>query len=340
MTTDQLVLALPEDVTRVVDHTAANTEIESDVFLGSQDDRETLRAMIEDAEDEFRAATNADMRVSRMGTPGSRETFEQVTYSIDGHRAFKQNYTGVSSDYRPTEVHKRLENGRVLPFDSAEGDAAYLYRGMAGDTGTGDTWEEITDEENETWVIVDHRAGEIQFHPILLLQSMIAGRQGVSVLNNQLRELRIAISYRYGSLGGDRSRGGLTELSAQLGDVAPPTTLSIADAARLPTGEAAGTILLRVGTEYVRAVIDQTNDELTITTRGARGTDRQSWDSGTSVHYVPPSVIKAVAARAGMDWVTSGKYNEYLPDADDALNRNDVLDQLRNTYDTTVQALS
>lgn len=342
MTTDQLVLALPEDVTRVVDHTTRGTEIQNDVFLGSGDDRATLIAMIEDAEDEFRAATNADMRPSRIGTPGRRETYENVTYDLSSHDQYKENWTGTSTRYLPQEVNTSLNQGRILPFDPDAGDEAFLYTGLGGKSlGGDDTYESITDDYGEDWIIQDHAAGRITFDPILLFQSRLTGHQGIGIGGrNQLTELVVHISYRYGSLGGDRGRGGLTELTAQLGDVDPPTTVSIDSAARLPTGEAAGTILLRIGTEYVRAVIDQTNDELTITDRGARNTDRQAWDSDTSVHYVPPSVIKAVAARAGMDWVSSGRYNEWLPDADDDLDRNDVLDTLRDTYSTTVEALS
>ena len=333
---ERLTLALPIDLARQFDHTVTQTQLTNNTFQGTPDDRDVLAGLIEDAEDEFRTLTGDNMRISRVGVSGKRETYEQLTYEVSGHRAFKRNFSRVGTNYRPTEVTKNLRNSRILPFDPAKGDEAYFYRGMGGSANASDEWDDVTDQIGDTWDIVDYTEGTVSFHPIELARAMSPSGRGVSIYGGRLRSLRLAISYRYGSLGGSRGAATNTELGADLTDT-QTGTVAVADGSGFPVGS--GSIIVLVGSEYLEVEPDPSNDEMNIVTRAVRGTDKAAHSSGDRVQYTPPTVRKAVSARAGMGLIQSGRYSAWLPDADDAISKDDMLKQMKETWTSTVEAM-
>ena len=334
----RLTLALPIDLARTFDHTVTQTQLQNNTFQGTPDDRDVLSGIIEDAEDEFRQQADTDMRVSRVGVAGRMETYEQVTYEVSGHRAFKRSFSRVGSNYRPTEVTKNLRHARVLPFDKSEGDEAYLYRGLGGSHGGGsDEWDDVTDYAGDTWDIVDHASGTVVFHPIELARALVPSGRGVSMYGGRLRELRLAISYRYGALGGSRGTATQTELGESV-NTSKTGTVSVADGSGFPVGQ--GSIIVLVGEEYMEVEPDPSNSSMNVVSRAVRGTEAAAHSSGDRVQYTPPSVRKAVAARAGMSLIQSGRYSAWLPDEDDAISKNDLLDRLEATWKQTVEAMS
>jgi len=120
--TGRLTFCLPIDVARQFDATVSTDIIGSDNFQNSPDDDDLLASYIEDAETEFNDRTDSAMKIGRVGVEGRRNTYEHLTYKLAGHNQFKRNFTGVWSDYDPTEETIQLDNERVIPFDDTEGD--------------------------------------------------------------------------------------------------------------------------------------------------------------------------------------------------------------------------
>jgi hypothetical protein len=341
MATDRLTLCLPVDVARLFDSTVTTTQINANTFPGNvEDGDDVLASMIEDAESEFYQETNDDMKIGRVGLAGQRETYETVTYKLDGHQQYKSNFSGVTSEYLPQEVNTGVEKKNLLPFDADAGDEAYLYTGLGGKTvAGGDAWEDITDEYGESWAFKDHSAGRITFDPILLYQSRLTNTQGVGIGGrNQLDELAVQLSYRYGGLGGSRSRPTRTELDADISDT-ETGSVTVADGSAFPTAGSSGAVVVLIDREYLLVDPDPANDSMEIVERGVRGTTGASHDSGARVQYTPPTVRKAVASRAGMTLVSSGRYQDWLPDTEDDLDKGDVHDMLEATWTQTVNAL-
>lgn len=332
--TDRLSLALPVDVVRQFDHTVTQTQLQNNTFQGTPDDRDMLASHLEDAEDEFRATADMDVRLAREGSPGNRETFEQVTHKVKGHQAFKRAFSRVGRDYAVREVRRSLEHDRVMPFDTDEGDEAHVYRGTRR-TGS-DTWEDISGDAGDTWDIIDHRGGILVFHPAKLMRATVTGGHGLSVGGTRLDELRVAISYRHGALGGGRGLAGETALGETLDDSETPDAVDLTDAARLP---GRGDVTLLVGDEYLRADVDVPAGTMDVLERGVRGTDATAHDGGARVRYTPGSVRKAVAARAAMTLIQAGRYSAWLPDADDEVDKGDMLEELRATWERTLEAV-
>lgn len=335
---DRLTLALPVDVARQFDSTVTATQLDNDVFQGSADDVDLIASIIEDAEDEFRSLANVDMRLSRVGTSGDIETYEQVTYKVKGHQAFKRSFSRTGREYRPVEVEKNLANGRLLPFDSAQGDEAYIYRGTRQTSGN--QWEDVTDDQGDTWDIINHAEGTVVFHPINLMRAMTTAGHGIGLAAGRLDEVRMAITYRHGALGGSRAFAGRTTLTSSLNSTDTPSALSVDDASRLPTGTGSGPIALLIDSEYILAEPDPSADTIDVKERGIRGTSGAAHSSGARVQYTPPSIRKAVAARSGMTLVQSGRYSAWLPDADDEVDKNDMLSIMKETWNRTVDAMS
>ena len=333
--TDRLTLALPIDVARQFDHTVTQTQLESNTFQGTADDRGVLAGHIEDAEDEFRQRADLATAIAREGVPGDPETYERRTHKVKGHEAFKASWSRSARDYRPTEVEVDLDHGRVLPIDPAEGDEVRIYRGMGGSTA--DAWEDVTDAQGDVWDIVDHRAGTLVLHPAEIHRATRRNRQGIGVTGGQ-RKVRVAVCYRHGGLGRGRSLIRSTELAAGIDDT-ETGGVAVDDVEVFPVGVAGGSLVLLIGEEYVTATADHESGEITIQERGVRGTDAAGHDSGDRVQYVPPSVRKAVAARAGMALIQAGRYSAWLPDADDEVGKSDMLAELRDTWETTLAAV-
>jgi hypothetical protein len=337
--TTRVTVALPVDVARMMDHTTSQTQLSNDTFQGTPDDRDMLLSYIEDAEDEFRNVADVKVRLSREGVPGTRETYEQPTYKLSGHKAAKRQFSGVFSDYNITEKTIELDNERVLPFDAAEGDELYVYNGLQG--ASADAWEDITDDKGEIWDILDHRSGTFVFWPTLLWEAYLGGVQGGlggAALAGQKR-VRFAITYRYGALGGSRSSTGATTLTEDITDT-QTGTVGVENGGRLPGGGSGGSYILLLNDEYVDATVDTSNDEIDIVSRGVRGTEKSSHDSGDRVQYTPPTIRKAVAARAGMQLIQSGRHSAFMPDSEDAIDKNDMMERLKETWDATIAALS
>jgi hypothetical protein len=238
-------------------------------------------------------------------------------------------------------VNTGVEKKNLLPFDADAGDEAYLYTGLGGKTvAGGDAWEDITDEYGESWAFKDHSAGRITFDPILLYQSRLTNTQGVGIGGrNQLDELAVQLSYRYGGLGGSRSRPTRTELSAQITDT-ETGSVNVADGTAFPTAGSSGAVVMLIDREYLLVDPDPPNDSMDIVERGVRGTTEASHDSGARVQYTPPSVRKAVASRAGMTLINSSAYSDWLPDTEDDMDKSERFDHLEATWTQTIEALS
>lgn len=338
MSNERLTLAVGIDIARMFDATVTQAQIDADTLLNSGDDDDTLASMIEDAENEFRQVTDVKFSIGRKGLTGRRETYENVTYDLSGHQNYKRAWTGTTGNYLPQEVSTSLDGKRILPFDPDAGDEIYFYRGLGGKGVTGgEAWEDITDEVGETWAIKNHRSGRITFDPMLLYETYLTGTQGVGLGGRgQLRELTVAISYRYGGLGGSSDWATATELDVAIDDQ-QTGTVAVVDGGGFPSD---GTKIVLIDREYVEVSPDPANDEMEILTRGVRGTTPASHDTGSRVQYTPPAIRKAVAARAGMQLVASNRYRGYLPDTEDDLDSGDVVDEFEAVWQTTVDALS
>lgn len=341
MSDTRLTLALPTDLARQFDSTVSAAQIDSDLLQGSADDVDLLASYIEDAESEFYQLTDDGLTIGRRGLSGQRETYETVTYELSGHQAYKSNWTGTTTDYLPQEVNTSLDRGNVLPFDADAGDEAFLYTGLGGKSlGGDDTWEDITDEYGETWAFKNHRSGRVTFDPTLLYQSRLTGAHGVGMgARNQLDELAVQISYRYGGLGGSRGRPTRTALSTGIDDT-ETGSVSVEDGSAFPTAGSSGSIVVLIDREYLSVDPTPDSDAMEIVERGVRGTTAAAHDADARVQYTPPAIRKAVACRAGMSLIDAGRTSAWLPDSDDAIDKSSMHDSFGETWQRTVDALS
>lgn len=333
---ERLTLSLPIDVVRLFDTSVSQAQLKANTFQNSPDDIDLLAGMIEDAENEFRQHTGEKYSIGRKGISGRRETYEQVTYDVSGHEQFKQSWSGTASNYRATERTKQLDGERVLPFDPAEGDEAFIYRGLSPTVS--DSWEDITAEYGDLWAIRNHVSGRIAISPIELARSLRGTHNGLGVGRDRLRKVTLAISYRYGGLGGSSNNASATELTVTGGiDATQTDTVAVADGSRFPSD---GTKIVLIDREYLEVKPLPETDEIDILNRGVRGTDAAAHDENARIQYTPPAVRKAVAARAAEQLVVSGRYTDWLPDTEDSVDRDDMLDQFSSIWDGTVTALS
>jgi len=336
--TTRTTLALPIDVALTFDSTVTQTQLQNNTFQGSADDRDVLKSDIVDAEDELRARADLTTRLSRQGSPGDTTTYEELTYDLPGHENYKAKWSQVGGDYLNEDVTKDLSQDHLLPFDADAGDEAYIYRGLGTDQYT-DGWEEVTDERGDTWDILDYRSGTVIISAVEIDRAM-AGHTAQGLGTGQQSKFRMKLTYRYGAQGGDRAATGTTDLDASISDSdTVPLTVTVADASRLPT-TGGGSVEVLINEEYVSATVDPAADELTIVERGIRGTTTADHDSGDRVQYTPPAIRKAVAARTAMQVIESGRYQSFLPDSEDAIGKDDMMDSFGETWQTTLEALS
>ena len=338
---ERLSLALQVDVARIFDSTISQTQLENNQLQAAADDLDLLASYIEDAEDILRQTVDLDTRLSRRGTPGERTTFETVTYELPGHENYKAKWMGVGGDYLQQQVVTQLDENRIAPWDPDEGDAAYMYVGLAGSNSgaTGDSWEEVTDDEGGLWTIIDNREGRVAFHPIEIDRAMLQGTtQGVGVGRSRLRNLRFQICYRHGQMDRSRSRVADTELSVSL-NATDTDPVAVEDVADIPEGPASTVVVLKIGREYLTASLDRDAGEITPLERGVRGTSGQSHDAGDRVLYVPPTVRNAVASQAAMSLLKGSRYVKYLPDNEDDLNKGELMDDLQARWDSAIETL-
>jgi hypothetical protein len=334
MTADRISLALPVDIPRdAFDVTVTQPQIDADTFLNTDNDSEALTGYIAAAEDELRQLTDEDMRISRAGVAGKRETYEQQTYRLPAHQAYRSRFSQFTFDYDFDEVQLNLDNDRVLPFDSAEGDEIYFYRGL----GETDSWENLTDDRGDAWGVVDNIAGKLTVKPKQLYRSMFGSvRRGIRA---GLDHLRVNISYRYGGLGGSLSRTAQTTLDTSL-TTSDTGKAAVTIGSRLPTSGVGGTIVMKIGGEYVEVDPDPGGDSIDIKARGVRGTTAKSHSSGDRIVYTPPAIRKAVAARAGMTLINSTQYRGFLPDSEAEIDESQIHSNLKSIWSGTVEALS
>jgi hypothetical protein len=324
------------DVARAIDATIPEAQIDNDTWLNSTDDPDAIYGMIESAESEFYNRTNTDLRVSREGTPGVRESYESVTYELSGHKQYRRNFSHGTYDYSFREGTVHLNNERVMPFDPDEDDEAYVYWGLSSDQ----TWEDITDDRGDFWDIIDHRAGLIAIDPNELLRARSrTGDSGIPLGSGNIRNLRINITYRHGALDRSQEWVGTTTLAESIDDT-QTGAVEVADLAQLPSGVTSDNVVVTLGSEHIHARIDRDADRLDIQARGVRGTEAQSHSSGDDVTYVPPQYRKAVAARAGMELLATGRYRGYLPDTEADIDNSEAMDELERMWSGTVEALS
>jgi len=185
----------------------------------------------------------------------------------------------------PSTYDVDLDNQDIVPIDAAAGDVLEVRTGR-------DSWDDITDAEGDDWTLINE-TGELKLYQLLVRR----------IYWEAPDERYLRATYRYGTLGGDRDRGGETALSSQVDSTT--TSLSVADASRLPAE--GGIVFLPASTpadgEYVRVTdIDHGTDTLTVT-RGVNGTDTVQHPSGTTVHYCPEDVRDAAAAQAAAELV-------------------------------------
>lgn len=238
---------------------------------------EQIQARIRSVSQDWDQDTGTPLRLRRTGTPDAPRTYE---------------YHDASRGTGGFPLQIELDHDDIVPLDSSAGDALEVRTGR-------DSWDDITAAEGDDWVL-NHSGGYLKLFRILIQR----------VYWEAPDERYLRATYRYGSLGGDRERGGETTLDADITDT--ETTLSVSDASRLPPD--GGIVLLTAAdpanSEYVRITdVDWDTDELTVQ-RGANGTTKSSHDSGDVVHYCPEDVRDAVAAQAAAELVTYDTSNE------------------------------
>ncbi len=331
--TTRLTHALPIDVTRLFDNTVTQTQIDANEFQNNPDNDDLLSSMIEDAEDELRQLSDVTLRVSREGVAGKRETYESVDYRLSGHKLYRQRFSHGTFDYSFEDVTVEVQNNRLLPFDDTLGDQVFIWRGID------DGWQDITSDQGETWDVLDYRDGMIVISAEEVRRAMTRQIHSNGLGGGRQTRVRLQLSYRYGGLGGARSQPTQTDLDESITD-AQTGTVNVKDGSGFPTGEGSGSIVVLVGREYMSVVPDPGNDQMDIVERGVRGTTAAAHSSGDRVQYTPPSIRKAVAARAAQQLIDSGRYSAFLPDSDDEIGKDDMHSNFGSIWQGTIDALS
>ena len=278
------------DVLRRFDPTLTVSELGDDTssFVGP-DGVQKVEARIQEAGDEFENKTGHAMRERRVGAPGRPDTYEQ-------HGIKRHTFRSGAKVW--------LEHRHVLPIDPAEGDAIEVRVGR-------DNWRDITGNEGPRWN-ADYVDGWIRLH---------SRWQATNRWQKDLREHNIRITYRYGSLGGDRGRGGETVLSDDVDDFSAPT---VENPGRLPPR---GTVLVGGAEdgEYVQyGGIDYNTGQLERFSRGERATSASARDGGTLVHYCPLSVRSAVADKTAVELLTYDDFTNQIGESDNISPSNKV----------------
>jgi hypothetical protein len=275
------------------------------------------------------------MKVGTKGQPGTRETYEQATYKLSGHKLTKGTFSGVWTDYLPEQKTIPLDKQRILPFDTSEGDQIYVYRGLDDNIGGG--WEDISDEQGTMWEILNHHDGVFTFSPIETAEYLLDYHTGAlsGTVPSFLQHMRFAITYRYGSLGGTRDTTSETTLDAQL-SATDTGSIAVTDGSRFP---GSSQIIVKLGREYISVKPDPQNDSMDILERAVRGTEAQQHDSDATVYYTPPAVRNAVASKAAASLANSSRGQKWLPDNEDDLDKGDIIQNLNQTWQTTIDVL-
>jgi hypothetical protein len=262
------------DALRVFDPNLDTADIESDEYL-SANTLETVQSQLEGVIDTFESDTNAAFRETAYGQTGVRGSY---------HRLSKSELINEESRSRPTRFYLRPN---LVPFDPDAGDELLIRTGP-------DSFDDITPDT--TRYTVDWRRGEVELFDAFD-RTFLRKRIG-----SVYRSSPVLVRYRYGAGGHRRGDAGETATAAQVDDT-EGATVGIEDANRLPPNLDRPVLIGQ--REYARIDIDRSNDEITLTDRGLRGTNAVSHASGSQVHYCPMDIRQAVAyrtAEALNDW--------------------------------------
>ncbi|MFB6189337.1 MAG: hypothetical protein ABEI57_05590, partial [Halapricum sp.] len=268
--------------------------------LIGHEDVDKVNARIEGVEAKFESETSNALREVRVGSVG-----EPATYEYYGNKYWK---------YSPATVY--LDHRNILPIDPAQGDALEIRIGR-------DNWRDITGEEGQRWT-ANYRKGKLEIYSRL--------RQSTRYRNiNDDRFVRL--TYRYGSLGGDRNSGGETTLAQSLAtDVTGQ--VDVANVSRLP---ASGGTMLLGGAEYVSIeTVDPQADTVTIRERGLRATQSVAFESGDTLHYCPMNVREGIAAKAARELVLYDDWTDELVEAGTVPQPQAKLDEWEQEWNQTV----
>lgn len=266
--------AVITDVLRVFDPRLDAEELDTDIgdYLGPET-LEKTQTELEAAESALEAETNTTFRLATYGQDGLYGSYHWIP---------KDDLINEGSHSKPTRFYLRPN---LIPFDPDKGDEL-AYR-----TGT-DSFSTIP----ESQYMVDWNSGQVELFDVF-------GRSYFHKrANRHYQSSPIVARYRYGA-GGHKTRvPGQTTLSATVDDTVG-ATVSVDETDRIPPNTTEPVLIGH--SEYARIDVDRVNGEITLTSRGLRGTDPQSHDADDIVHYCPLDIREAAAAKAAMslnDW--------------------------------------
>jgi hypothetical protein len=278
-------------------------ELDADYRGQSFTDR--VRAKMQAVSQRWDSQTGTPMRTVRVGSPSTPRTYAR-------HDTIRR------SGRKPLLID--LEYGDVVPLDASTGDVLEVRTGR-------NSWDGVTTEEGDGWVL-DHDRGQLKLFRFLIRRLHFESPG----------ERFVRLSYRAGGLGGDRRRGGQTELDAPAdsGD----GTLSVQDAGRLPAPGTYVTIGAPGSQEYVRVTdIDYGADTVDVE-RGVRATTAASHADGDTVLYTPLDVREAVAAKVAAELVKDEESEISIPDDGQVVDRTTKADQWESDWEETAASHS
>jgi hypothetical protein len=281
-------------------------DVDRKLDLLNQDYRGTawadrVRAKIQAVSQRWDARTGTPMRTIRVGSPANPRTYSRHDAGSTG----------------PPQV-VGLDYGHIVPLDASAGDVLEIRVGR-------DSWDDVTDERGDAWTL-DNEAGQLRLYRRLIRR----------ISFEDPAERFVRVSYRAGGLGGDRRRGGQTELDGAIDDT--EETLSVAEAGRLPGPG----VYLTVGTptdqEYIRVTdTDYDAGEIAVA-RGQRATDAVAHDDGATVLYASLNVREAVAAKVAAELVKDEESEIAIPDDGQVVDRTTKAEQWEADWDDAVGA--
>jgi len=262
----------------------------------NSDERVRFETRARAASQRWDRETGSPARQVRVGAPGRKATWE--THDAPRRSGF------------PLVIS--LNNGDIQPLDASVGDAIEIRTGR-------DSYEDITDEEGDEWVI-DNRRGQLKLFRFLVRRLHFEGPD----------ERLVRLTYRHGALGGSRDEGAATTLTASVTDT--DTTLPTSDPSAFPATPFVAGLGTSAGFEYVRVTdIDTGTGDVTVS-RGIEQTDADSHPDGATLQYVPSAVREAVAARAAVPIVLDDDARTSIPDDGQLTSRSERADELREQY--------
>ena len=287
--------AHPLDALRKFDPTLTESDLDNDDYIGASD-REKVRARLDEVCDELESETGRAFRERRVGAPGAPKTYDERDVSGGGGG-------------RPLRVQLRnITPGDIVPLDPNEGDSLQIRTGK-------DKWEDITADEGDSWQL-NYKTGELKIYRRLVRRIYLRDPE----------DRYVKATFRYGSLGGSKRRGGQTTLSSGVTD--SETTLPVENAERLPRHG----VLLVANDEYVRAEVDYESGEVNVEDRAIRATTASAHDAGDPVHYCPLSVRSAVAARTAQELLRFDDWVDELREASQSLGGKEKMDSWQDEW--------